>query len=186
MSLVEYSTLLVLVLVAIGWYLSYSAARLDRLHTRVEGTFAALDAQLVRRAEAALELANSGILDPASSLYLAGASSDSLSVAVGTLEEGLHTHGDRGAVESDLTQSLRLVLTPDVRAEVREDDVGVDLLQRVADAHQRAGLARRFHNDAVTDVTRYRQMWFISAFRLAGHTALPKTVELDDDLDLSD
>ena len=46
--------------VLIAWYLSYGAARLDRLHARVEGALSALDAQLVRRAEATLELANSG------------------------------------------------------------------------------------------------------------------------------
>ena len=36
----------------VAWYLSYTAARLDRLHARVEGALSALDAQLVRRAEA--------------------------------------------------------------------------------------------------------------------------------------
>ena len=69
------------VLVALGWYLSYSAARLDRLHARVEGTLAALDAQLVRRAEATLELVNSATLDAASSLMLASAASDSLAMS---------------------------------------------------------------------------------------------------------
>ena len=39
-------------LIALGWYLSYSAARLDRLHAKVEGAMSVLDAQLVRRAEA--------------------------------------------------------------------------------------------------------------------------------------
>ena len=38
-------------LALIAWYLSYTAARLDRLHARVEGTLSSLDAQLVRRAE---------------------------------------------------------------------------------------------------------------------------------------
>lgn len=56
---------------AIAWYLSYTAARLDRLHARVEGSLAALDAQLVRRAEVALELANGADLDAASAFLLA-------------------------------------------------------------------------------------------------------------------
>ena len=59
--------------VLIAWYVSYGAARLDRLHTRVEGALSVLDAQLVRRAEATLELANCGALDAASALILAGA-----------------------------------------------------------------------------------------------------------------
>ena len=46
-------TFVVIVLIALAWYLSYSAARLDRLHAKVEGAMSALDAQLVRRAEAA-------------------------------------------------------------------------------------------------------------------------------------
>ena len=41
------------VLLVLGWYLSYSAGRLDRLHHRVETSRAALDAQLARRAAAA-------------------------------------------------------------------------------------------------------------------------------------
>ena len=61
------------VLVLAAWYLSYTAARLDRLHVRLSGTLAALDARLVRRAEAAVELANSGLLDGATSLLLANA-----------------------------------------------------------------------------------------------------------------
>ena len=50
MSVLEIVTLVVAVLIAFAWYLTYTAARLDRLHTRMEGTYAALDAQLVRRA----------------------------------------------------------------------------------------------------------------------------------------
>ena len=65
-------------LVIIAWYLTYTAARLDRLHVRLTGTLAALDAQLVRRAEASLELANSGLLDGATSLILATAAAESL------------------------------------------------------------------------------------------------------------
>ena len=62
--------------VLIAWYVSYGAARLDRLHTRVEGALSVLDAQLVRRAEATLELANCGALDASSALILAGAGRD--------------------------------------------------------------------------------------------------------------
>ena len=64
----QIATFVVIVLLVAAWYLSYSAARLDRLHAKVEGAMSALDAQLIRRAEAALELANSGVLDPASAL----------------------------------------------------------------------------------------------------------------------
>lgn len=182
MSRLEWVTLVVIVVVALGWYLSYTAARLDRLHTRVEGTFAALDAQLIRRAEAALELANTGVLDPAASLFLAGAASDCLDQSVGALEDALHTQGQRELVESDLTEALRLVLTPEVVQEVGPEGVAPESVERLDAAHRRAQLARRFHNDAVTDVTRVRRKPSVRLFRLAGHADLPRTVDLDDEL----
>ena len=42
-------------------------------------------------------------------------------------------------------------------------------------------LARRFHNDAVTDVRRVRRKRVVRSFRLAGHAELPQTFEIDDD-----
>src|SRR5258706_10679769 len=48
--------IVVLLLLAIGWYLSYLAARLDRLHHRVESSRAALEARLARRAAVALKV----------------------------------------------------------------------------------------------------------------------------------
>ena len=55
------------------WYLSFTATRLDRLHHRVETTWANLDAALQQRAGIALEIARSGVLDPASSVILSTA-----------------------------------------------------------------------------------------------------------------
>lgn len=186
MNWLEIVSLTLLAVVALGWYLTYTAARLHRLHTRVEGSYAALDARLVRRAEATLELANSGALDPASALYLASAASDSLEEAVGPLEEGLNGDARRGQVESDLTEALRLVLQPDVVADIEteEEGVGAAAVARIADAHQRVQLARRFHNDAVTDAARVHGKAVVRLFRLAGHTETPRTVEMDDDLEL--
>jgi hypothetical protein len=160
----------------VAWYLSYGAARLDRLHARVEGALSALDAQLVRRAEATLELANSGTLDPASALILAGAASDSLEA------EAAH-QSDREAIESDLTQALELALGEETLTHLRADEVvGSPVLQRVAAANQRVQLARRFHNDAVTDVRRIRRNPGVRLFRLAGHAELPQTFEIADEL----
>ena len=56
--------------VVIGVYLSWTANRLDRLHTRRDAAWAALDAQLVRRASVSLDLAGSRLLDPAASILL--------------------------------------------------------------------------------------------------------------------
>lgn len=175
MSALEWVTLLVVVLVGLAWYLSYSAARLDRLHARVEATSAALDAQLVRRAEATLELANAGHLDAASRLILAAAASESLGAAEGD--------PDREAIESDLTDALHLALPSHVVRGLRATDESVsDTLARVSSAGTRVQLARRFHNDAVVDVRRIRRKTLVRWFRLAGHAELPATIEFDDEL----
>ena len=55
------------------WYLTFLATRLDRLHHRVENSWANLDVLLQKRAAVALEIAHSDIADPASSLLLTGA-----------------------------------------------------------------------------------------------------------------
>ena len=160
----------------LAWYLSYGAARLDRLHTRVEGALSALDTQLVRRAEATIELANCGSLDPASALLIAGAASDSLEAdgAQQTVRE---------AIESDLTQALELALGVEALGQLRDDQaVGAPVLQRVAAANRRVQLARRFLNDAVTDVRRVRRKPGVRLLRLAGHAELPSTFEFDDAL----
>lgn len=163
------------ILVIIAWYLTYTAARLDRLHVRLSGTLAALDAQLVRRAESALELANSGLLDGATSLLLATAAAESL--------ENPGEHGEiREVVENDLTDALVNSLTPGTVEMLHESGpLAEDQLMRLRSACTRVELARRFHNDAVTDVRRVRRTWAVRIFHLAGHTPMPVTVEFDDE-----
>ena len=187
MDTLTWTVAAVAVLLAVAWYLSYSAARLDRLHTRAEGALSALDAQLVRRAEATLELANSGALDAASALMLAAAASDSLEAHNDrALEHDLlegQSFGEREAFESDLTEALQAALSPEVVAAIREErGLGAAALQRVEAAGVRVQLARRFHNDAVSDVQRVRRKPVVRWFRLAGHADLPRTVEFDDEL----
>jgi hypothetical protein len=187
MDLLTWGGVLLALLVGVAWYLSYSAARLDRLHARVEGALSALDAQLVRRAEATLELANSGALDPASALILAAAATESLEAHNGRvgddLLEGQHFAG-REVVESDLTEALLVALAPPVSEQVREapGSTGEAALARVEAAGLRVQLARRFHNDAVKDVQRVRRKWVVRWFRLAGYAELPQTIEFDDAL----
>ena len=65
---------ILLIILVFLWYLSFSATRLDRLHHRVETSWANLDGLLQRRAAIALEIAHSEIADPASSLLLTAAS----------------------------------------------------------------------------------------------------------------
>src|SRR5690606_16842005 len=103
-------------LVLMAWYLTYSAARLDRLHAKVEGALAALDAQLVRRAESAIELGASGLLDTASSLLLVDAGTASLEHSLGREGENPlngRTFLGREGPESNLTEALSVALTPE-------------------------------------------------------------------------
>jgi len=187
-DVLQVATFLVIVLIGVAWYLSYSAARLDRLHAKVEGAMSALDAQLVRRAESTLELANSGALDPASSLLLAEVATESLERTteqpVGDdLLDGQH-FGGREDVESDLSAVLRAALVPDVVEALRREpgSLADEAVDRIAATGLRVQLARRFHNDAVRDVRRVRDKWVVRAFRLAGRAALPDRVDFDDEL----
>lgn len=185
MQLITWIALAVALLSLIAWRLSYTAARLDRLHGRVEGTLSALDGQLVRRAEASLDLARSGSLDPGSALLLGGAAAASLEVAdeeVVTSEVREHgVSAERGAVESQLTDALTEILTPQTVTEIHQQGgVGADALDMVHRAGQRVELSRRFHNDAVRDVRLVRGTLLVRWFRLAGHTAMPRSVEFND------
>lgn len=199
MSVLEAVTLTVVVLVLLGWYLSYTAARLHRLHTRVEGALAALDAQLVRRAEAAVELANSGALDPATSLLLADAATDCLDAGAEEMTSRDWTEGNlaqREALESSLTETIRHATQPEhPSGGVPGDPVAGDdeaaaagapgdpadaLFARLRDTGRRVQLARRFYNDAVTDVRRLRRHPVVVTFHLAGHAALPRGADFDD------
>jgi hypothetical protein len=178
--------LVVLVIAVIAWYLSFSAGRLDRLHHRVEGARSALDAQLVRRAEAALELATSGALDPASGLLVAGAAAEAL--AAGESDEdhrdghvrAAHTRG-REQAESDLSRALQAALDDEVVTDLASHEVGRRLLDRLDAACRRVQLARRFHNDAVTAAVRVRGKLIVRLVRLAGRASRPRTFEMDDD-----
>jgi len=167
--------LIVALVLVLGWYLSYSAGRLDRLHHRVESTRAALDGQLARRAAAALEVAH--VLDPATALLLTDAATEALTAgeeepaAVPTLEQ----------VENDLTRALQAAFddADDVRA-LRGDPLATESLDLLTQACIRVQLARRFHNDAVATAQRVRRKRVVRWFRLAGYTPLPTTADFDD------
>lgn len=186
MSTLEIVFLVVAVCLVIAWYLSYTASRLHRLQTRVEGALAALDAQLVRRAEACVELANSGLIDPASALLLASAAGDSVEKG-DTLTAMDWAEGDlavREEVESDVTRALREALGLDTEVPAPGPAGGADdpVVQRVLDAHRRVQLARAFYNDAVYDVQRLRKNPAVQLFRLFGNAIKPRTVDFDDEL----
>jgi hypothetical protein len=171
--------LLLLVLGALAWQLSWMAGRLDRLHHRVEATAAALDAQLLRRATAAAELAGSGLLDPATSLLVAGAAAEAVAAGEGAGEGPPGAARERA--ESDLSRALRAALPPSQVAALAGDPLGQTLLETLGRACHRVLLARRFHNEAVVAAQRVRRKRLVRTARLAGRAPLPRTFEMDDD-----
>ncbi|WP_415298678.1 hypothetical protein [Cellulosimicrobium sp. SJTW-1] len=194
------TAVLVLVVAALAaWLLWVAASRLDRLHRKVMASRLALDAQLVRRASAAVDLAASGELDPASSVLVAEAAHAVLDDDADARRLGEQVPGlvppdgprprrllggmaeSRALAESDLTATLRSALEDaDDLAEVRSVPAGDELLATLSAAWYRAQLARRFHNEAVAQALRVRSKWWVRLFHLAGHAPMPVTVELDD------
>jgi hypothetical protein len=151
--------LLVVLVVLLAIYVSWTAGRLDRMHARVDASWAALDAQLVRRAAAARALVP--LLPPRLGSELDAAAHEALEAGV----EG------REAMENDLSRALRSVL-PALPP-------GADL-QELDSAVTRVGLARSFHNGAVKDTRALRLRRMPRALRLAGHRRLPQYFEIDD------
>jgi hypothetical protein len=187
-DILQVTTFVVIFVVGVAWYLSYSAARLDRLHAKVEGAMSALDAQLIRRAEATLELVNAGVLDPASGLLLADAATESIERTtehplVEDLLAGQPFEG-REVAEGDLTAALVATLSDEVVAGVRSrgDPLLDESLERIAASGMRVRMARRFHNDAVREVRRVRNKRVVRWFRLAGHAGLPDRLDFDDEV----
>ncbi len=183
------TVLVVLVVVAVVVWLAWvSASRLDRLHRKVAASRIALDSQLVRRSSAAVDLAASGLLDPASSVLVADAAFAVLDDGdpVTSPGEALAMDGlgaARERAESELSATLRSALgDPEVVVALRANPPGDELLAGLAAAWYRAQLARRFHNEAVAQAQRARRHWYVRLLHLAGRAHVPHTVELDDQM----
>ena len=157
-----------------GWYLTFSASRLDRLHARLEGARSALDAQLVRRSSVALQLAASGRLDPATGLLLADA-------ALRARETDAADQATRELAESDLTRAIVAAFDdPSVVDDLTDDPLVEELLRELSAACLRVALARRFLNDVVRSARVVRRKWVVRGLRLAGHASWPQTFEMND------
>jgi len=176
--------LVVLLLLALGWYLSYLAGRLDRLHHRVESSRAALEARLARRASVAREVGR--LLPPPTGGELIAAAGRTLSTA--TPARGSDVRGVlilelpvSEFAENELTRALhRAFDDPATAAGLRADPAATALLDELISAGERVQLARRFHNDAVAHAQRMRRKRVVRWARLAGRAELPQMVEIDD------
>jgi len=191
----ETTVVVVGVLLLLAWWLWVMASRLDRLHRKVAASRSVVQAQLLRRASAAADLAAAGVLDPVSAVLVGEAAWAALAAGgdaarrvdvpaeLGHLVDTTADPSpeDRGAVESDLSATLREVLDdPDEVAAIRSEPEGADALDALAAAWYRVHLARRFHNEAVAQTQRVRRSRRVRWLRLAGHAPEPETLELDD------
>ena len=174
--------IIVAVAVLVGFYVSWRATRLDRLNARAEAARAALDAALARRSGVALEFAASGLLDPATSVLIAGAAHDAR--AAGQLESVAATGGEaqpRELAESDLSRALRAAFTQPRFRESLTGKGGVDeLFDEIEAAVHQVFLARKFYNDAVAAILAARRRRLVRLLHLAGGAPVPAFFEIDD------
>jgi hypothetical protein len=163
----------IVVLVVFTAYVTVTSNRLDRLHARLDATRAALDAQLLRRAAVTLEIAASGMLDPATSVLLASAGHEARAASGESV--------DREVVESRLTVALRAAFAdPDEAQTLAAEPSGSALLGELEAATTKVLLARRFANDAVTATLAIRRHRLVRWLRLAGRVPAPTFFEMDD------
>ncbi|HTJ33996.1 MAG TPA: hypothetical protein VL738_12265 [Dactylosporangium sp.] len=145
----------VAVVVAVATYLTWLAARIDRLHARAAAAYATLDAHLVRRAAAAVALAEAAQLPTL--MYAAKIALDA-------------QPDDREVAENDLTRHLRAGL----------GDPPSDVVETLVQVSRRVALARQVHNDVVRDALAVRRRSLVRLFRLARKHPIPAYFDVDD------
>jgi hypothetical protein len=158
---------LILILLFFAWYLSFSASRLDRLHHRVETSWANLDAALQRRAAVALEIAHLPEVDPATNLMLT-------SSAYAAREADIDERSD---AESALSESLKLLTIGSDLPEIYPE-----LFAKLADVTERVRLAIAIHVESVISTRNVRKKLVFRVFRLAGTAPLPVKHAFEDDV----
>jgi len=158
----------VAVAILLSMWVTFTLTRLDRLHARVDAAWAALDAQLVRRAAALLHVAEA----PDSG---ADAGQRQRFEADARAAMNLESPERRQAVENVVGRSIsEIVVAPHAIAE--------PALAEIREAAARVLVARRFYNDAVRDTRALRARRMPRLLRLAGHVDLPQFFDIDDTL----
>ena len=140
------------------WYLTFTASRLDRLHHRVETSWAALDALLQQRAALALEVSHLPGVDPAIAMVL----TQSAFLA------GEAEIAERSEAEEGLAATVALLYeTEDFHKK------NPALSERITGVSKRIEVAMRLHREAVHTTGVQRSRPLVRLFRLAGRAPLP-------------
>ena len=154
--------------ILIFWYLTFSASRLDRLHHRVETSWATLDSLLQRRAAIALEIARSSITDPATSLLLTASAYQARGADI----------EDRSSAESVLSGALGMMLAERESIVAKSDQALLHELEQLTD---KIKIAISIHVESVTRTQLIRSKLVFRLFRLAGTAPLPVIYEFEAD-----
>jgi hypothetical protein len=157
----------VVVVVLAASYLAWLSSRLKRLAARVDAMWTSLDAQLIRRAAAAVALA-------------AYTGDDELRLAA---RAALVAPVERDAVENALSRALRRTRVAGAGAGA-DPEAGV-LVDLLAGCAARIRLARRFFNDAVRDERALRSRWISRLLRLGSSRQQSAFFEIDDEAEPS-
>lgn len=152
-----------------AWYLSYSATRLDRLHHRVETSWANLDGLLQKRAAIAIELAQSEVSDPASAMLL---------MASAHQARGANFRS-RSNAESGLSAALGVFLESDSEFTGAMEK---ELLDELRELDEKIRMAIAIHVESVTRTQLVRRKFVNRIFRLAGHAPEPVIYEFEADV----
>ena len=155
-----------LIILLIIWYLTFSATRLDRLHQRVETSWANLDAILQRRASLALELTHFPETDPAANLLLTSAAHHARAADISV----------RSEAESSLTAALLLL-----RQERWLVEKHPDLFEELDQITERLKVGISLHVEGVSAARARRSKLIYRIFRLAGKAPLPVKYAFEDD-----
>lgn len=157
-----------------AWYLSTTAARLDRLNKRVETSQHSLDTQLLRRVSLVTDIAGSGLVDPVSAELLADAA-HAVRVAPQDYSE------ERAMAESSLTRVINALFDdPENVAALRAIPGGTRAADEIDVVTRRLTMSRRFLNDGVRANRDLRRQKLVRWFRLQGTSEPPQTFEFDD------
>jgi hypothetical protein len=147
------------------WYLNLMAVRLDRLHHRVETSWANLDASLQKRAALALEIAHLHALDPVTNFVL-------ISAAKQAREADFK---ERSAAESALSSALSFV------EDAREFPPGSEeIFSELVSINDRLRTAVALHIEAVQSTRNRRNRLIYRILPLAGTAPLPMQYDFEE------
>lgn len=152
------------------WWASNLAGRLHQVHIRQDNLLISLRWQLIVRESLLSRLLEAGFFDVSARQTL----SDLIEQANRESDEALIHYL---AIESQISGMLRDIFEGEIET---QSTAIYSIIQELAQCCYRIELARRFHNDAVGAAILLHRRLLVRLFRLAGNTATPRALDMDD------